>query len=94
VVKAAELLGTGVGTANSGLVVYTLTGAQSPCGKLDSGGIYWGDYDDMVWLGGTYTGLQGESWQRFYTTFTRNGPACTADAIWTGPMDVYGATLW
>jgi hypothetical protein len=76
--------------------MYKVAPQQNPCGKFDpdEDGVYWGDYDDMVWLGGSYTGLHGESWQGFYTTFTRNGPGASMDSLLNTPMDVYGATLW
>jgi hypothetical protein len=90
-VKAAELFGTGVGT-DSQVRLYTVAPAMRPCGQIQpAGDIYWGDYDDLVFLGGPSA---PSHLQRFYTTFTRNGPNCTEDANFTVPMDVYGATLW
>lgn len=84
------LLGTGApGSASVRFV--DVASAQQPCTTSD---LFWGDYDDMVWLGGNPVGLVGPSLERFYTTFTRNGfGACPSGREWTVPQDVYGATL-
>jgi hypothetical protein len=88
-VKAAELFGTGSST-DAAVRIYSVAAAQNPCTTAAK---YWGDYDDIAWVGGAPNQTATLGWQRFFTTFTRNGPSCVANGEWAVPMDVYGATL-
>jgi hypothetical protein len=92
-VQSAELFGSGSGSDNL-VERHELATGQAPCMYDDDTADilhYWGHYDDLVWLGRDGGHANG---QRFYTTFTRNGPDCTPGATWTAPMDVWGASVF